>query len=194
MMFCKFIIIAALAFSSFACGLGPDMSKDRIPGTPTPTPFIPDKPIGDYLRDGATAYAAGNFAEAVVHYKKAFEIEQREQKLEKKERRELIAHLATAYSRTGDAKNARLAVAYGLSKDFNAPTYHYALACSFSSEGDPSTALYHLRAAFGFRDKLLPSEKLGEPLKDPCFADFADDAEFKKAVVEMKNEPLRDKD
>ena len=82
----RFTILIAIALFTLACGVGPDMTKDRIPPPPSPTPFVPDKPIGDYLRDGAAAYAAGNFFESVVHYKKAFEIEQREQKLEKKER------------------------------------------------------------------------------------------------------------
>ena len=190
----RFTTIIAIAFLSIACGLGPDLSKDRVPRSPTPTPFIPDKPIADYIRDGGVAYAAGNFSEAAVHYKKAFEIEQREQKLEKKEQRALISNAATAFARTGDTKAARLAIAFGLSKDFDAPMYHYALACSFASEGDESTALYHLRAAFGYRHRLLPGEKMGDPLKDTCFTDFADGDEFKKAVAEMKRSPLLDQD
>jgi tetratricopeptide (TPR) repeat protein len=193
-MMLRFTIVIAIAILSVACGLGPDLSKDRVPRSPSPTPFIPDKPIGDYIRDGGAAYAAGNFSEASVHYKKAFEIEQREQKLEKKERRELVANAATAFARAGDTKNARLAVAYGLSKDFDAPMYHYALACSYASEGDESTALYHLRAAFGFRHKLLPGEKMADPIKDTCFTDFAENDTFKKAVTEMKRSPLRDQD
>lgn len=184
--------VIAIAILSVACGLGPDLSKDRVQRPPTPTPFIPDKPIADYIRDGGAAYSAGNFSEAAVHYKKAVEIEQREQKLEKKERRELIGNAATAFARTGDTKNAKLAIAYGLSKDFDAPMYHYALGCSYASEGDESTALYHLRAAFGFRHKLLPGEKLSDPLTDSCFADFHDNDTFKKAVAEMKRSPLRE--
>jgi hypothetical protein len=189
----RFTLLITIGLFSLACGLGPDMTKDRIPPSPTPTPFVPDKPIADYLRDGAAAYAAGNFFEAVVHYKKAFEIEQREQKLEKKQRRELLTNLAVAYSRTGDTKNARTVVGYGFSKDFDAPIYHYALACSFGSEGDESSALYHLRTAFGFRNKLLPGEKLADPMQDGCFTDFADSDTFKKAVGEMKHSPLLNK-
>ena len=179
---------------SLACGLGPDLSKDRVPRSPSPTPFVPDKPIADYIRDGAAAYSAGNLSDAVLHYKKALEIEQREKKLEKKERRELIANGAIVLAMTGDTKNARLAIAYGLSKDFDAPMYYYALACSYASEGDESTTLYHLREAFGFRHKLLPGEKMGDPLKDSCFADFADNDSFKKAIAEIKRTPLRDQD
>jgi len=192
-MFRSTLVFAAVLFS-LACGLGPDMSQDRIPRSPSPTPFVPDKPIGDYLRDGSTAYAAGNFSEALIHYKKAFEIEQREQKLEKKERRELVSNLAIVYSRTGDTKNSRLVIAYGLSKDFDAPMYYSALACNSASEGDESTTLYHLSEAFGFRHRLLPGEKMVDPLKDSCFADFADNDTFKKAVAEMKRSALRDQD
>ena len=92
----RFTIVIAIALLSLACGLGPDLTKDRIPRSPSPTPFVPDKPIADYLRDGAAAYSAGNLSEAVLHYKKAFEIEQREQKLEKKDRRQLVSNLAIA--------------------------------------------------------------------------------------------------
>ena len=193
-MMLRFTIIISVAILSVSCGLGPDLSKDRVPRSPTPTPFIPDKPIGDYIRDGSAAFSAGKFDEAAVHYKKAFEIEQREQKLEKPERRAFVANAATAFARGGDTKDAKLAIAYGLSKDFDAPMYHYALGCTFASEGDESTALYHLRAAFGFRDKLLKGEKLSDPLTDSCFTDFADNDSFKKAVAEMKRSPLRDKD
>jgi len=193
-MMLRITVVITIAILSVACGLGPDLSKDRVPRTPTPTPFIPDKPIADYIRDGGVAYAAGNFAQAAVNYKKALEIEQREQKLTKEERRALIANAATSFARTGDTKSARLAIAHGLSKDYDAPTYHYALACSFAAEGDESTALHHLRAAFGFRNKLLKGEKLSDPLTDTCFTDFADGAEFKKAVAEMKRSPLNDGD
>lgn len=171
---------------ALACGLGPDLSKDRVPRSPSPTPFIPEKPIADYLRDGGTAYAAGNFPEAIEPYKRAFEIEQREQKLEEKQRNELIANLAMAYVRTGDTDKARVALAYGLSKDYDYPIFHYVLACSFGVGGDESTALYRLRTAYKLRDKLSKLEKFPDPLSDPCFESLAGSETFTKAIAEMR--------
>ena len=182
------------AMLSLACGLGPDMSKDRVPRSPSPTPFVPDKPIADYMRDGGAAYSAGNFSEAVNSYKRALEIEQREQKLEKKQWYELVGNLAMSYSRTGDSKNARLTIAYGLSKDYDYPIFHYVLACSYGEEGDESNALYHLRTAFKFRDKLLAGEKFPDPLTESSFAAFADSETLKKAVAGMKRSKPGSKD
>jgi hypothetical protein len=180
------VVLFFATMFTLACGLGPDMSKDRIPPTPTPTPFQPERPVADYLREGDAAYKAGNFAEALVSYKSAFEIEQREQKLEVKQRNALIANLAMSYIRTGDTEHGRLTIAYGLSKSYNYPIFHYTLACSHAGDGDESNALYRLRTAYNFRDKLPKGEKLPDPLTDTCFESFAGSESFKKAVDEMK--------
>ena len=180
------LFLLLISICSVACGLGPDLSKDRVPRSPSPTPFIPEKPIADYLRDGNTEYTAGNFAEAIDSYKQAFEIEKREQKLEKKERNELVANLAMAYVRTGDTTKARVTIAYGVSKDFEYAMFHYILAASYGVEGDESSALYRLRTAYKFRDKLPAGTKLPDPLSDPTFESFAGSETFKKAVEDAK--------
>ena len=179
-------VLFYVSIFAFACGFGPDMTKDRIERPPSPTPFIPERPVGDYLRDGDAAFSAGNFSEALIAYKRAFEIEQREQKLGEKQRNALIYNLAMTYIRTGDTQHARLTLAYGLSKKYNYPLFHYALACSHAAEGDESNTLYRLRTAYNFRDKLPKGEKLADPLSDSCFESFSDSETFMKAVAEMK--------
>ncbi len=171
---------------ALACGFGPDMTKDRVERPPSPTPFVPEKPIADYMLDGDAAFSSGNFAEALNSYKRAFEIEQREQKLDEKQQKGLIVNLAMAYIRTGDTEHARLTLAYGLSKHYDYPNFHYTLACSHAADGDESNTLYRLRTAFNFRDKLPKGEKLADPLTDTCFESFSDSETFKKAVAEMK--------
>jgi hypothetical protein len=180
-----FVLICVSMFA-VGCGLGPDMTKDRVERPPSPTPFIPEKPIADYLRDGDAAFSGGNFSEALGAYKRAFEIEQREQKLDEKKRNDLIHNLAMSYIRTGDTEHGRLTIAYGLSKSYNYPIFHYTLACSHATDGDESNTLYRLRTAYNFRDKLPKGEKLPDPLTDSCFESFASSESFKKAVDEMK--------
>jgi tetratricopeptide (TPR) repeat protein len=180
------LLILGFSVLLLGCGLGPDMTKDRVPRPPSPTPFVPEKPIAEYMSEGRAAYDAGNFSEAVNSYKRAFEIEQREQKLEKKDLHQLLKNLGLAYSRTGDSKNARLVAAYGMSKDYGYPIYHYVLACSYGDEGIEGDALYHLRTMYSLKGKLPAGEKLPDPLSENCFASFSDSETFKKAVADMK--------
>ncbi|HUR97251.1 MAG TPA: tetratricopeptide repeat protein [Pyrinomonadaceae bacterium] len=182
------LFLLCVSTFALACGLGPDMTKDRVEreASPTPTPFIPEKPVVEYLHDGDAAFSSGNFSDALGSYKKAFEIEQRAPKLDEKERNGLVRNLAMSYIRTGDTEHARLTIAYGLSKSYNNAIFHYTLACSHAADGNESDTLYRLRTAYNFRDKLPKGEKLPDPLADTCFERLADGETFKKAVEEMK--------
>lgn len=169
-----------------ACGLGPDMSKDRIPRSPTPTPWQGEKSVTEHLREGDTAYAAGDYQAAMTPYKRALEQEQGQQKLDKEQWRGLVENLAMSYTKTGDSKNARVTLAYGVSKDFEYPMFHYVLARTYGEEGDESTALFHLRKAFELRAHLGKGRQMPDPMTDNSFASFTDSATFKAAVAAMK--------
>lgn len=191
----KFVLFAiCVCFLAIGCGLGPDMSKDRIPRSPSPTPFVPEKPIAEYMTEGRAAYSSEKFAEAIESYKRAFEIEQREQKLDAKLRRELVGNLAMSYVRTGAVDKARVTIAYGVSKDYNYPIYHYALACSFAVDGNEGSALHRLRTAYMFRNNLSPGQSLPDPLTESCFESLSSSETFKKAVAEIKASKARPKD
>ena len=82
------------------CGLGPDLSKDRVPRSPSPTPFIPEKSIDEYMREGSAAYLARDYRAAITPYKRALEIEQRDPKLDKKHWYVLVDNLAMSYGLT----------------------------------------------------------------------------------------------
>lgn len=116
-LFCLFLITGG-------CGLGPDMSRDRVPADPSPTPFIPDKSSVEYIRLGDAAFAGGDHAGASLNYKRAFEIERDEKKLDKKQFYALISNLSISYARAGDTKNARVTAAYGLSKKYDHALFH----------------------------------------------------------------------
>ena len=168
------------------CGLGPDMTRDRIPPSPTPTPWQGEVATTEYIRQGDVAFAAGDYSGAVAPYKNAFDQEKFQQKLEKKALFGLISNLATAYSKTGDSRNARLVLAYGISKDYSNPIVHYTLATTFGEEGNEAQALSHLRDAYKNRKKLQQGETLPDPMTDPSFASMQDSDTFKKAVGAMK--------
>ena len=169
-----------------ACGIGPDMNRDRIPRSPTPTPWQGEKPFEDNMRDGAAAYAAKDYPAAAKAYGTALDQEKAKPKLEKKQWRELVNNTAMAYTLSGDTKNARLALAYGVSKDFDYPMFHYILARTFGVEGSEADTTSHLERAFERRSKLSPGEKLPDPMTDDSFASFADSESFKRAVSRMK--------
>jgi tetratricopeptide (TPR) repeat protein len=177
-------------FLAASCGLGPDLSKDRVERSPTPTPFVPEKPIEEYMRDGSAAYSARDYQAAIPPYKRALEIEQRSPKLDKKLWYVLVDNLAMSYGMTGDSKNARVVLAYGLSKDYNYPMFHYILAVTYGEDGDESNSLLHLRRAFEFRANMIEGETFPDPMTDSSFESFRDSDTFKKAVADMKkNQP-----
>jgi len=182
----SFLFVTLIAIASAACGLGPDMTRDRIPRSPSPTPWQGEIPIQDYIREGDAAYQANNYRGAVEPYKRAMEIEQRQPQLDKKQWYALVNNLATSYASTGDVTNARVLLAYGISKDFKYPMFHYILARTYGDEGNEGEALRHLRNAYYNKRNIGPGEKLPDPLEDSSFANFADNEVFKKAIADMK--------
>ncbi len=181
------VAIVLFAVLLFGCGLGPDMTRDRIPRSPTPTPWQGEKPFEDNIREGAAAFAAQDYPAAAKAYGTALDQEKAKPKLEKKQWHELVNNTAMSYTLAGDTKNARLTLAYGVSKDFDYPMFHYILARTYGVEGSGSDAINHLEKAFERRSKLPAGEKLPDPLTDPAFSSFADDEVFKKAVARMKS-------
>ena len=179
-----------IAFLLAGCGLGPDMTRDRVPASPTPTPWQGEVATDEYIRQGDAAYAAAKYAEAITPYKNAFDQDKYQQKLERKALFGLINKLAMSYAKTGDSKNARLVLAYGISKDFAYPLNHYTLAATFGEEGNEAEALSHLRQAYKHRNKLPAGEKLPDPLADDSFSSMHDSDTFKKAVAAMKRGPV----
>ena len=169
------------------CGMGPDMTRDRIPRSPSPTPWQGEKPFEDNMRDGDAAFAAKDYAAAAKAYGVALDQEKAKPKLEKKQWYALVNNTAMSYTLAGDTKNARVVLAYGVSKDFDYPLFHYNLARTYGVEGSVNDVIGHLERAFERRSKLPAGEKLPDPLTDESFASFAEDDVFKKAVARMKS-------
>ena len=182
----KVLLVLSVCILSLACGVGPDLSKDRVPRSPSPTPFVAEKPIADYMAEGSAAFLAGDYHGALPPYKRALEIEQRDPHLDKISWRELVNNSALSYGQTGDLKNARVVLAYGLSKDFSYPMFHYILACTYGEEGNEIEAIHHLRKAYENKKNLMKGETFPDPLTDSSFSNFSNSDTFKKAVAQMK--------
>ena len=187
----KLFFLGLVALLS-ACGLGPDMTRDRMPRSPSPTPWQGEKSLEENMRDGDAAYAAKDYTAAIKSYKPALDKEQGKPTLEKKKWYGLVNNLAMSYTMAGDTKNARIVLAHGVSKDYSYPMFHYILARTYGQEGSESDAVAHLTRAFERRSKMPAGEKLPEPLTDESFAGFAENDSFKKAVASMKQSKMPD--
>lgn len=168
------------------CGIGPDMSKDRVPRSPSPTPWQGEKTVQQNIQDGDTAFAAKEYDVAAKAYRLAFEQEKMKPTLEKKAWYSLVDNLAMAYMLSGDNNNARVVLAAGLSRNYDYPMFHYILARTHAAEGNEDEALLHLSRAFRHKKNMIAGEKFPDPLTDESFASLADSPSFKKAVNEMK--------
>ena len=168
------------------CGLGPDMSQDRIPRSPSPTPWQGEKTIQQNMEEGSAAYVAKDYPTAIKLYKAALEQEKLKPTLDKKLWHVLVDNLAMAYALSGDTNNARVVLAYGISRHYDYPMFHYILACTYGEESNESEAIFHLRRAFRHKKNMLPGEKFPDPLTDESFSSLTDSATFQKAVADMK--------
>lgn len=181
----RLMLVVSLAFCA-ACGLGPDMNRDRVQRTPSPTPWQGERPIGEYLSEANTAFAAKDYATALTPYKRALEIEQRQPQLEKKDWFRLVENLGTTHARLGSPKDARVVIAYGLSKDYQYPMFHYVLARIYGEEGSEAEALRHLRNAYRHRKNVIAGETIPDPLTDESFSGMANSETFTNAVTDMQ--------
>ena len=93
-----------------------------------------------------------------------------------------------AYGITGDLKNSRSTLEYGISKEPEYPMFYYILANTYGEEDDEPNAVKYLRLAFKYKKNMIEGEKFPDPLTDDSFKNFADSATFQKAVAEMKKD------
>ena len=121
-----------------------DNSKSTTPSeTPQKTSF-------EYMREGSAAFRAGAFAKAIVPFQKALDLEKQNPKLEKNLWFALIDNLAMAQGITGDLKNSRLTLEYGISKEAQYPMFFYTMANTYGEEDDEPNAVKYLRLAFNY--------------------------------------------
>lgn len=140
----------------------------------------------DYLEEGNAAFKEEDYKKAIEPYRKAFEMEKKDQKLEKKWWFILIDNLSIAYGITGDVKNSREVLEYGISKEPKYPLFYYNLADGYGEENDEANALKNLELAYKYKANILDGEHIPEPTTDSSFRVLMKSPTFKKAVMEMK--------
>lgn len=179
-----------LIFGFLLVGLSISCSNAQVPNTATATAPVekPQRTSFEYMRDGSAAFLNGSYDKAIEPFQKALDLEKQDRKLEKNLWFALIDNLAMAYGITGDLKNSRLTLEYGISKEPEYPMFYYIMANTYGEENDEPNAIKYLRIAFKHQKNMVAGEAFPDPLVDDSFKNFADSPTFKKAVVEMKKE------
>ncbi len=141
----------------------------------------------DYLKAGSVLYINHQYKEAIVPYSKALDLEKKDRKLERTWWIVLVDNLSIAYGITGDLKNSREVIEYGISQDATYPLFYYNMACSYGEENVEENAIKYLRLAYKNKDNMLESESLPDPATDSSFQNLMKSASFRKALAEMKS-------
>ncbi|MEP6848250.1 MAG: hypothetical protein ABI999_05290 [Acidobacteriota bacterium] len=147
---------------------------------------VSGKSSQDYLNEGNAAFKAEDYKAAIVPYQKALDLEKQNQKLEKKWWFILIDNLSIAYGISGDIRNSRATIEYGLTKETTYPFFYYNLADTYGEEGDEENAIKNLQLAYKYKANVLENEHLPDAATDSSFKKFAGSEKFKKALADLK--------
>lgn len=154
--------------------------------------FGQGKAAMDYLREGSTAFIAGDFKKAIPPYQKALDMEKAHRTLDKTPWRVLVDNLGTSYGITGrtnagNMKKAKEVFEYGISKDPDYPIFYYSLACTYSEMNNMDKTIEYLQLAFARKNNLMRSEKMPTPATDPSFQRFINNDRFMSVLQELSS-------
>ena len=141
----------------------------------------------DYLNDGNAAFSKKDYKSSIEPYRKAYDLEKADRKLEKKWWFILIDNLSIAYGISGDITSSREVLEYGISKEPTYPLFYYNLADGYGEQNNEEAALKNLRLAYKYKDNILEGEHIPEPTTDSSFKFLMKNDSFRKAVAEIKN-------
>lgn len=147
---------------------------------------MPSKTALEYLKEGSAFYMKGDYKNAIEPYRKALDLEKKEPKLEKKLWKVLIDNLGMSYGITGDLKNAKETLEYGLSKEPNYPMFHYLMACTYAEMNDEDKTIEYLKSAFKNKENVIEGEEMPDPATDDSFQRFMKSEKFLSALKEIK--------
>ena len=158
---------------------------------PKPQPQIqippPEPPNSRELFNlGSTLYVKNKYAQAILPYQKAFDLEKANPELDRTLWRALINNLGMAYSMTGRLKEARATFEQGIQADPTYPMFHYNLACTFAEMSDLDRTMQSLASAFRHRKNLHPGEKaIPDPHQDTAFQRFMKNETFRNFINDL---------
>jgi len=183
------LICGSAMMAVLGCGQAATNNSTRPEVNKPANSAKPDTAAGssmDLFQEGNKAYTAKDYKKAIELYVKALAIEKKERKLEKKWWFVLIDNLSLAYGISGDIKNSRETIEYGISKEPTYPLFYYNNACGYGEENNEAKAIENLRLAYKYKDNVLEGEKVPEPTTDSSFKNLMKSETFRKALTEMK--------
>jgi predicted Zn-dependent protease len=131
---------------------------------------------------GQTLFEEQKYAEAIVPYEKVRALEKTGTKLSLTQRRILGDQLAMAYGLSGRTSDAKALLQGSVRTDPTYPLNYYNLACVAADEDDKPAVLKNLTLAFQHRDQVLQGEQMPDPVSDPSFKKYAQDADFQALI------------
>jgi len=134
---------------------------------------------------GHALFKQEKYADAVVPYEKARELEARGSKLSSDQHRVLIDQLAMAYGISGDLKKTHALLESAIRDDPEYPLNYYNLACAYAEEGDKGKALTNLALAFQHKEQVLKGEQMPDPRTDSSFQKYVRDEDFAKLMAKL---------
>jgi hypothetical protein len=164
--------------------LQPQPQTKIQPQIQTPPPEPPNS--RELFNLGSALYLKNKYAQAVLPYQKAFDLEKANPELDRTLWRALINNLGMAYSITGRLKEARATIEQGIQADPTYPMFHYNLACTFAEMNDLDRTMQSLSTAFRHRKNLNPGEKaMPDPRQDSPFQRFMKNETFRNFVNDL---------
>jgi|WetSurMetagenome_2_1015567.scaffolds.fasta_scaffold585945_1 tetratricopeptide (TPR) repeat protein len=142
--------------------------------------------VRDLISEGSYYYLMKDYANAVIPYSKALELEKKNPSLDKMTWRVLVDNLGVACGISGDLKKAKETFEYGISKDGEYPMFYYNLACTYAEMNDMDNAISFLRKAYKYRNNMMDGEPFPDPAKDDSFKRFMNNGRFLDSLNEMK--------
>lgn len=140
----------------------------------------------DFYWKGKPFYLGEDFEKAIEYYGRAFELEQKERRLDTDSWRTLIKELTDAYGATSDLGRARATLDLAVLQDPAYPWFYYYLARIHAFREDMDSAIASLEKAFANRENAGGAKPLPAPLSDTTFKKFWKVEKFRNATRKMK--------
>ena len=134
---------------------------------------------------GHSLFRQEKYAESVLPYEKARELERNGSKLTSDQHRILIDQLAMAYGISGDLKKSSALLESAIRDDPEYPLNYYNLACVYAEKDDKSKVLANLSLAFQHKEHVLKGEQMPDPRTDSSFQKYVRDEDFIKLMSKL---------
>lgn len=132
----------------------------------------------DLFLEGGRSFVKQDFKKAIEPYQNALDLEKKDPKLGQTYWRILVDNLAMAYGITGDLKNSKEVLVYGMSKDQTYPLFYYNMACVYAESKDLDNTMANLKRAFQYKQNVIQGETMPDPRTDDSFQGFMHTKQF----------------